>query len=1020
MKYLLSILSIVFIFNLAVAQETLRFKEGNQALQKGLELYDDGRYALAREYFASAQQDRQKTQHLEMIKARYYEAMCALKLFHNDAVYLSEQFINNHSESSYTNNLTFELALFHYANKEYKKAVHWFQQVNTYHLSNEESAEWHFKLGYAAFRENDTALAKTSFYEIVEIPSKYHSPAVYYYSHIHYSEQNYLTALKGFEELQDDETFGSIVPYYIIQINYKLKEYDKVTDLGPSLLKNVTEKREAEVARIIGEAYYHNVRYDSALHYLEIFYENATVKTPDDLYLYAYVYYAAKNYDKAALVFEEIADASSSLGQNASYHLADCYLKLNNKKKARMAFYAASKGEFDPHLAEESMFQYALLTYELSVDAFNEVINAFQQFLEKYPNSSKQQEAQKYLLAAYINTNNYTGAYEAMQKIKVKSPEIKKAYQKVAFHRGVEFIHSQQYNQAVEMFNIADNFAQFDASISARSKYWKAEAFYRLGEYLSAIDNFRLFLETMGAFNLEEYNEAHYNLGYCYFKRKEYTEANSWFRKYEKLAGTNDPVMASDAFNRIADCYFIQSKYWPALDYYAKAVDLGKSNPDYSKYQLGFTYSLVDRNERVITELEEFIQQFPTSVYHDDALFHLGRTYSEENNHEQAEKRYKKLIRQYPANNLSAKAQVNLGLIYYNQGRDQEALGMFKRTVNQFAGTNEAKNALIGMKNIYIDSDNVDTYFDYVKGLGSSVEIKVTEQDSLTFVAAENVYLKGNCGKAVNSLENYLRKFQDGSYRLEAQFYLGDCYYQQEKYDEALLAFDQVLSVPETEFTEQALLVTTRMLYERKNYQKAIPLFQRLEKTANTEGNKLEAQLGLINSYYTLKDYEKVAEACERVLSTPQLNDILLYNVRFKYGKALFELDRYEEALEEFRYCSDNLKKEEGAESKYRIAQIFYFQDKWPKAEQVIYDYVDKNTPHQYWLAKSFLLLAEIFMNTGDEFQANHTLNSVIDNYDNRDDGIYTEAWDMKRRLKAMQEENQNKEQDPVEIEFND
>jgi len=1003
---------------LSFAQEHIPDNTGNVLLRKGIDLYQSGQYAQARTYFAKVYTGGKQQNSLQAAQAAYLEAMCAIRLFHNDAVPLSEKFIRQYPESPYANRLLFELGQFFYADKKYGRAVLWYDRVKESSLSADEQAERHFKMGYAAFQEGDTAKAKTAFFEVIDIPSAYFAPANYYYAHIHYAEGNLLTALESFRELESDETFGAIVPYYIIQILYKLERYDEVIALGPGLIQNVTEKREAEVARIIGEAFYHNGQLDSATIYMDRFYDHAEVKSNDDIYLYAYIYYQKKDYEKAAGIFEEIADPATSLGQNAAFHLADCYMQTNNLEKSRMAFYAASKAEHDKHLAEEAFYHYAMLNHRLSVNAFNEVINTFNQFLKRYPNSTHVQEIQQSLVAAYVNTNNYKGAYQAMQEINIQSPELKQAYQKVAFHRGVELYQAGDYPQAIELFEISGTTHPFNTKLTALSVYWTAEAHYQLGDYSLANQKYQDFIKSMGAFQLPEYSRAHYNLGYTFFKQKQYAQANSWFRKYENLALPQDSLMLIDAYNRMGDCYFSENKYWPALDYYAKSDNKGLVNADYVRYQLGFTYGLVDRNIQKIDILESLLVEYPRSVYYDDALYELGRSYVENNQIEKAEAKYLALIEKYPDNLLSAKAQVNLGLLYFNKNRFTDARDMYQRTVVKFPGTQEARNALIGLKNVYLETDEVDQYVEFVEDLDQPVKIEVAEQDSLTFAAAENIYLKDNCDKAVSSLRNYLTRFQDGNYRVQASFYMGDCLYRNEKYNKAQLALEEVVEAPLNEFSEQALLAMCRMLYKQRKHSEVVPYYHKLEKMASTDGNRLEAQLGLVNSYFALNEYKELTEAAERALATPKLSEPIQFNVRFKYGKALFELERYDEALQEFRYCADNLKTEEGAESKYRIAQIFYRQDKWPKAEQVIYDYVDKSTPHQYWLAKSFLLLARIFMDTGDEFQANHTLNSVIDNYENREDGIYTEAWDMKREIKAMKEARENKAQEPVEIQM--
>ena len=52
--------------------------------------------------------------------------------------------------------------------------------------------------------------------------------------------------------------------------------------------------------------------------------------------------------------------------QNAYYHLADCFIKLNDKEKAKTAYGAASEFAFNPDIKEDALFSYAKLTYELS------------------------------------------------------------------------------------------------------------------------------------------------------------------------------------------------------------------------------------------------------------------------------------------------------------------------------------------------------------------------------------------------------------------------------------------------------------------------------------------------------------------------------------------------------------------------------------------------------------------------------------------------------------------------------
>ena len=63
-----------------------------------------------------------------------------------------------------------------------------------------------------------------------------------------------------------------------------------------------------------------------------------------------------------------------SLAQLAAYHMADCYLLLNEKNYARHAFKRAYDINKDPKVTEDALFNYAKLAYELSFDPYNEAI----------------------------------------------------------------------------------------------------------------------------------------------------------------------------------------------------------------------------------------------------------------------------------------------------------------------------------------------------------------------------------------------------------------------------------------------------------------------------------------------------------------------------------------------------------------------------------------------------------------------------------------------------------------------
>ncbi|MBN2349644.1 MAG: tetratricopeptide repeat protein [Bacteroidales bacterium] len=1000
------------------SQQSIIHNHEDVNYKTGMELFQKEKYVTAQKYFEKAE-EIYADQNTELkAKAQYYQALCAIRLFNDDAEYLTFTFISQNFGNPLVNQARFELGGYFYGRKRYSSAIEYYSQVDPYKLSKPDQSEYYFKLGYCYFSKDDLDNARLAFYQIKDIKSKYTIPALYYYSHINYSQKNYQTALEGFLRLSDDPTFADIVPYYITQIYYLQEKYNEVISYAPSKLENVNEKRIAEVSRIIGESYYMQDRFSEAIPYLEKYMETAPYVNKEDKYQLGYAYYKAGELDKAIDMFENISSGNSLLSQNALYHLADCYLKKNDKSKARMAFSSASKMDFDDDIRKDALFNYAMVTYELSLSPFNEAIIAFNEYIRLYPASPRIDEAYRYLVMAYMNTNNYSLALESIEKIQNKPPEIKEAYQKIAFYRGLELYNNLNFSEAIILFDNSLKYGIINRDLASKSYYWKGEAYYRLNDFDKAILNYKKYIDSFGSFTSNEYNLAHYNIGYAFFKKKNYTEAANWFRKYTGMIKSTNSQTLADAYIRIGDCFYVQSDYYSADDFYSRAIESGLSDPDYALFQKGFSLGLLNKDEEKIKNLSSLLSQFPQSPYADDALYEIGESYVKLQNPEAAISRYNKIVADYPNSDYVRRALVRLGLIYYNTDRNNESLQYYKRAVNEYPNTPEAKNALTGIKNIYVDQNNVDAYIKFVNSLGGVAKVSTSEQDSLSYYTAENIYLNGDCVNSMKSFASYIQNFPEGSFILNAHFYKGDCNYQMQKFSDAMQSFDYIINQPRNVFTLQALLGASRIQYNEKNYDKALGYYLKLEEAADVKSNLLEARIGKMRCYYYLNNWDKTIDASRQVIYAEKLKSEQEREARFMLAKSLFARDRLVLALEEFTQVAKDLKSLDGAESKFRVAEIYFKQNELEKAEKEILDFTEKTTPHQYWMAKSFILWADIFAKKGDDFQAIQTLQSIIDYYEENNDGILKEAREKRAKFVARQEADEKVVAEP-EIEIN-
>jgi TolA-binding protein len=994
----MNIRKLLFIFILlfiaigqAVPQDSFSGDDIRSEFNRAMDLFNKEKYAPAIRLFDSYIREAKDISSIQLDEAEYYAALSALRLFNPDAEYRMLIYMSRHPESPRLNEGRISLADYFYQNKNYRKACTYYETVNRFELSDEKLPEYYFRYGYSLYVKGDKAKALTMFSEIKDKDTEYSPPAIYYFSHIAYEQEMYETALEGFNRLRGDETFGTIVPFYITQILYLKKDYDGILEVSPELLKSAPKDRAIEMYRFIGDAYYNKGNYAEALTYLEQYNAGAKSSEREDRYQLGFCYYKTGNIDQAIKTLLSAGAKSDILSQNIWFVLGDCYLKAGDKKRAQFAFGQASRMNFDEKLKEESLLSYAKLTYETSTSPFGEAIAAFQEYIDLYPNSPKIEEAYNYLVATFTEVRNYQAALSALDRIRNKDGRLEAAYQRVAFYRGLELFKNMQIEESIGMFDKSLQYERHNRELKARAVYWRAEAEYRTGQYEAASKDYTAFMGHPGAMSLPEASLLRYNLGYVWFNLKDYNKALTEFRTFESGAGTAKPEVLYDARLRIADCYFINTNYAQAVSYYDKVIAYGKDNADYALYQKGFCLGLTNNNTGKTEILTSLTTRFPSSPYVPNAIYERGRAYLVMEDFRRGEADFINIIANYPSSSFVPQAIVQLGLLYYNQGENEKSVAQFKKVIENYPSTPEARYAMTGLKNAYVEMNDVESYFAYVRNLGYG-DVSVTERDSLLYVSGENLYIAGNCTRASEVFRNYLREFRNGSFRLNAQFYLAECLNSSGSKDEALSYYREVLKTPNNQFMEQALITASAILYDQEEYSDAFSYYENLEKITTTPEFKLTAMRGQLRSAYQDGDAQKSILASERIRKAAKVPEELMREAVFISAKAHYSLNEFDEALKDFRITSNEVVSAEGAESKYRVAEILFKKGSTDESERIVNQFIGQNSPHPYWTARMFLLLADISIQKGDTLQARATLQSLQEYYTVRDDGILDEV----------------------------
>ncbi|EJX03368.1 tetratricopeptide repeat protein, partial [gut metagenome] len=413
---------------------------------------------------------------------------------------------------------------------------------------------------------------------------------------------------------------------------------------------------------------------------------------------------------------------------------------------------------------------------------------------------------------------------------------------------------------------------------------------------------------------------------------------------------------------------------------------LQPSAGDYSVYQKGFLLGLQKDYKGKISVMDRLINEFPESQYVDDALFEKGRSYVLLENNRAAASSFEKLMRDFPQSSLARKAGVQLGLIYFNDNQPEKAVEAYKRVVNDYPGSEEAKVALQDLKSVYIELNDINSFAQYANSLGGNVRFEVNEQDSLTYLAAEKLFMRGDNDGARKSLTNYLQTFPQGAFSSNANFYLASISFAKGENDEAKRLFNIVIESGDTKFLEESWARKAEIEFLAKDYTSAKESFRNLRTVAENPENREAAKLGLMRCAVLTKDSEEALAAATDLLKEPKLSPEIMSEARYARAKAFIGLKQESKAMADLKVISKDTRTAHGAEAKYLLAKLYFDGKDDKNAEAVLMNFIENGTPHQYWLARGFILLADIYIRQGDDFQARQYLTSLQNNYKGDDE----------------------------------
>lgn len=988
-----------------VAQQTHTMDDPLELVHRATYFFQDKQYAqaypLLKQLVHQAKSADRIDQSTEQVRLNYMYLVCRLFMEDRSAEDEAASFILTEDKQAEVQMLRYHLGNYYFNKGIYFKAIDLFDAAGIEHLTNEEVAELKFHKAYAYFKLQQKDKALTLFDAIRQVGTGAHvADAHYYYGLLLFEQNQYDPALVSFRKIEDVLSYAKIVPYYIATILYQKGEVQKALDyaLAKIPLKDVYQRELLQ--RIAAQALFSQKKYAQSLTFLLDYAASGAVLTREDRFKMGYCHLQLQQVPEAIQQFKQISGTEDTLSQHALFLLGDAYLKNQQKSLARNAFLLSSTSSFDIREKEIARFQYAKLSYELEFQDL--ALTELQDFIIKYPQSIYLNEARELLIAMMAQTNNFREALELFESLKNPSPAVLKLYPRVLYGRAVEWINDDVYRDADQLLQRAQAMKDNQA-VLPYVYFWRGEIALRNGNIEDARNYLNQYLQFGNSYISGEANppHAHYNLGYCYFRKEDYKNAINQFESALVVKQKPGNKLEQDALLRMADCWYMLREFSKARSIYETAISGGWSAADYALFQSAMIAGVSNQREK-IQLLQSFPKKHPSSNWQDDVDMELAGVFLAQEQYKDALPALNRII-SGNRNSLKAKAYLRQGIAYYNLDQNDQALKSYQTLLQQFPDATEAQDAFENARMIYLEQGKVDDFIGFAKSMGK--EIDASQEEQLTYEEAERLFSNGNFNGAIQKFEKYLNKYPEGKFSLEALNYKSDIFLSQKNWQAAAEGFEKLADRAPHKFGEKALLQAARLnFFDLKFYERSSLYYAKLITLATTQENRLEGMRGLLRSQFQLQQWQAATDNAQLLLQQKGIgtDDQLLANLAI--AKSYQIQQQWAEAIIAYKKVASISKAAYGAEARFEIARSYFEQRRWDEAEKAAFEVINKSGSYELWVTRAYILLGDVYFNQKDFFNAKATYQSVMDHT-----SVEALRLEAEQKIKAVNESEQKR-----------
>ncbi|MCV9386170.1 tetratricopeptide repeat protein [Reichenbachiella ulvae] len=918
-------------------------------------LYQKGAYVAARGEFESIKAKRY------LIESEFFVASSAVRAGQDDGEYLIQKFVDTYPYHHYAKGAYADLGNYYFDRGNYSEAL------KNYEKSQDDyNPELYFKRGYCHFSIGNYQKAKVSFSKLEGTFTSYEKDAAYFQGYMRYNDGQVEEALPYLESGFESEDFGVAAFELYVSGLYSMKRYKQLIQL----IEDKPEKKSQSLLNFYADAFYVLGKYKKAAEEYEGLFQNYhRSRNEVNYYKAGYSNYKLGNKTVAEEQLKRSAVADDTVGAYASYYLGVLYHEDGNLPFAVTSFENTTK--YDTRLKEDAYYQLAKALME--VPNYERAIEVISEYLEVYPDAVYKSATGEMISMAYALTDNYDLALQYIESRSVLTNQMKRTYQRVSFLKGMALYNDKKFDQALKVFQ-KSLIHDMDSDVTQNAYYWAGECLALLGREEESLFYYRSVIND----GSDLYLKAIYSKAYALFNIQEYAEAQLAFQDFEKKynSAVNKKYLG-DAYLRMGDCSFALKKYSQSITYYKKAESAGNKKLGEIYYQIGLMYRYLDNPSDAKTYFNKIIKDVPNSDRMDNAYYQLAKIEFEKGEAAKAIDLYRSFSNKFPNSEIVPFALLDQAVAYDNIGQAEACVNNYKQILDRFPRHETAKSALLGLQQKSNQSkfDNFQQYLARYKSANPNSEAL----ENIEFETAQGHYYNQKYQVAIQSLQEFIKDYPNSSLIVTARYLIADSYYRMDDSEAALKSFYAIEREKDFSRHTKVLHRIASLEAEKGNVVISNQYYHMMKSSTTSAKNIIFAETGLMENFSQMEDYDSAIYYGQSLLSNARAGVLVEASANLIVGKALFEQEKFEEALVHLLPLVGNSPDERGAEAYLFISKIYYQKKQYEKALESLFSLTNNFKNYEYWQSEAFLLMADIYIETDEIFQAKATLNSLIE-----------------------------------------